>query len=887
MRREGLAHALFRTGFALCVVSILCVLLGARAASAQSLSLQLASDEVYANLPFELQVIARGFDESPQPTLSKLAIAGCKVTPLGVVPQVSSMVQIINGQRSESRDVTYAFRFRVEAAQAGQFMVPALTAEQGGKKAQSQPARFTVRAVDDSSDMQLRLVLPERPLWVGETVDGALEWYLRRDVGNRAFAVPLFDEEQRFEIEAPAGEPRLGGFRAGGRPLELPYEQAKATLDGAQYSRFRFSFRLTPISPGSQAPPPPRVVAELQTGVGRDMFGFPVPQSRLFQAVAKPLRIEVRPLPLAGRPASFKNAVGRAFAMEVQAGRTVVRVGDPIELRVLLRGRGRLPGLILPELSAMGLDAQHFTAPEEPPSGEVLEDGKGKLFRVSVRLRSTDVREIPALSFSYFDPDQGRYETVRSQPIALSVKGSSVVSAGDVVGPPGENAGSQGGTQGTKAAAKTDAAPLLSLVGAELALSDENQTLQPAPSLRRVVPLLIGLYGAAVLLLLVHAVRVRKQAAWQHDAAVQRCLRQLRKDLDEAASSAARDSAPRLCAALRGLRKELGLPSDTGKALLDRLETEAYSPGAVREPLAKELRDEVDALAQKWHKAGAIPRSGQGSAALALVVVLGTLGLGSALAAAQAQTQFGDAAVQQKLKAARAAYQSALAESDRDRRRSGFAEAEAALCELARSHSDRPQLLADCGSAALLAQEPGRAVLAYRRALQLDPRIARARRNLAFLRERLPDWLPRPRSGALESMLSLNQAMPRPHRHLGLALAVLAAVALLIPWSPRRRRTLATLAILPLLGGAVLVLSLLFERDASRDAVVVLGGGTLRAADSSGAPPALARPLPAGAEVVVEEPRGDFTRVSLADGQTGWLPAGTLEPLAPRELRSR
>lgn len=886
MRRRGHAHARARSFFTLLALSFVSVLLGARAASAQQLTLQLASDEVYANLPFELQVIARGFDENPQPTLSKLAIAGCKVTPLGVAPQVSSMVQIINGQRSESRDVTYAFRFRIEADRAGQFLVPALTAEQGGKKAQSQPARFTVRAVDDSGDMQLRLVLPERPLWVGETVDGALEWYLRRDVGNRAFSVPLFDEEQRFEIEAPAGEPRLGGFRAGGRPLELPYEQAKATLDGTAYSRFRFLFRLTPTSPGTLSPPPPRVVAELSVGVGRDMFGFPVPQSRLFQAVAKPLRIEVRPLPLAGRPASFKNAVGRAFAMEVQAGRTVVRVGDPIELRVLLRGRGRLPGLILPELSAMGLDAQHFSAPEEPPSGEVLEDGKGKLFRVSVRLRSTEVREIPALSFSYFDPDQGRYETVRSQPIALSVKGSSVVSAGDVVGPPGDGAGAQGaqgsqGTPGAKPGAKTEAAPLLSLVGAELALSDENLTLEPAPSLRRVMPLLIGLYGAALLLLVAHAVRVRKQAAWLHDAAVQRCLRQLRKDLDEATTGAARDSAPRLCAALRGLRKELGLPGDAGKALLDRLETEAYSPGAVREPLAKELRDEVDALAQAWHKAGAAPRAGQSGAALALVI--GALGLGSAIAAAQVQ----DAAVQQKLKAARAAYQAALAEPDRDRRRSGFAEAEAALCELARSYADRPQLHADCGSAALLSQEPGRAVLAYRRALELDPRIGRARRNLAFLRERLPDWLPRPRGGALESLLPLNQAMPRPHRHLALAVLVLAAVALLIPWSPRRRRVLASLAILPLLGGAVLVLSLLLERDSGRDAVVVLGGGTLRAADSSGAPPALARPLPAGAEVVVDEVRGDFTRVSLTDGQTGWLPAGTLEPLTPATATPR
>ena len=309
-------------------------------AQAQQLSLQLDSDEVYAGLPFVLTVAARGFDESPQPTLSKLAIPGCKVTSLGVSPNVSSMVQIVNGQRSEFRNVTFAYRFRIETTQSGQYTVPPLTAEQGGKKATSPPARFSVKSVDDTKDMQLRLILPERPLWVGETVDATLEWYLRRDVGQRTFSVPLFDQDEWVEIEAPPGQPRLGGFQAGSRQLELPYSQDKANLDGSEFARFRFQFRLTPSKVGTLSLPPARIVAALNVGFGRDVFGFQVPESRLFAAATKPLKLEIRPLPQAGRPASFKNAVGSAFNIEVSAGRTVVRVGDPIELRILLRGNG-------------------------------------------------------------------------------------------------------------------------------------------------------------------------------------------------------------------------------------------------------------------------------------------------------------------------------------------------------------------------------------------------------------------------------------------------------------------------------------------------------------------------------------------------------------------
>lgn len=843
-------------------------------AAAQQLTLHLDTEEVYANLPFVLSVAAQGFDETPQPTLSPMTIANCRVTPLGVTPNVSSMLQIINGQRTESRSVTFVYRFRVEAAKPGQYVVPALTAQQGATKAQSQPARFTVRAVDDSKDMQLRLSLPDRPLWVGETIEGSLDWYLRRDVGNRTFAVPLFDLDDWLEVEAPAGEPKLGGFHSGSRQFELPYKQDKTALDGTDYTRFRFQFRLTPSKAGVLSPPPARVVAELRTGIGRDPFGFQVPESALFQAVSKPLRLEIRPLPQAGRPASFKNAVGESFALEVQAGRTVVRLGDPIELRILLRGNGRLAGLILPELGAMGLSEQYFGTPEEPPAGELLEDGKGKLFRVTVRLRSTEAREIPALSLGYFDPDKGSFQTVHSQPIALSVKGSAVVGAGDVVG--STPAASSGAAPGKPAAS---AEPALPLVGADLALSSEQLSWRRAPSLRAVLPVLVGLYGLALGLLLVQVGRRRQRAAREHDAQVQAAVRRLQKDLEAAGSQAARDAAPKLCEALRTLRKELALPPSEGSALLERLETESYSQSASDKPLVPALREQVEQLVaamlgQAKRRSGASPGKG-GAAALVLLLSLG----GAAAVSAQ------DGAAQQKLQRARAGYQESLAQTDRDKRRSGFAESEELLRELQAAYPDRPQLLADWGNAALLAQEPGRAILAYRRALRLDPTLARARRNLSFLREHLPDWLPRPRAGGtVDSLLFWQQLLPAPHQHVVLAVAVLLGVALLSLGSGRRRRLLRPLAILPAVLALAMALSLVSERDTPRDAVLVVSGVTLRSADSIGAPPALGHPLPAGTEVTVGEVRGEWARVTLADGQTGWLTAsalGTLVPLEP------
>ena len=39
----------------------------------------------------------------------------------------------------------------------------------------------------------------------------------------------------------------------------------------------------------------------------------------------------------------------------------------------------------------------------------------------------------------------------------------------------------------------------------------------------------------------------------------------------------------------------------------------------------------------------------------------------------------------------------------------------------------------------------------------------------------------------------------------------------------------------------------------------------------------MSRPLPAGAEVTVDEAREGWSRVRLADGTTGWVQAGALE----------
>jgi hypothetical protein len=837
----------------------------AATASAQTLTLHVDSRELYAGMPFVLSVEAKGFEEKPEPKLSAFTIPGARVTYLGVAPNVSTMVQVINGVASQSRDVSFVYRYRVEVKSAGTFNIAPITAEQGSRHAETHAARFQTLDIDRTNDMRVRLVLPNRPLWVGETFDVNLDWYLRRDVGNRTFVVPLFDAPG-----VSVAPPRLSqgqrtlAFAAGAKEIELPFERSQATLDGTSYTRFRFAARVTVESPGTLDLLPTRVIAGLEVGQGRDVFGFPAAQQRLFKAEDAAQKLEIRPLPLSGRPASFRNAVGSAFAIDVQANRTVVSVGEPIELKVAVHGKGRLDGLLLPPLDADGgLSAKLFSWPDESAAGETIDDGKGKLFRVLARLKSTEAREIPPLALSYFDPELGQYRTTRSQPIALSVRGASVVAAKDVVR-----------TQDATVSANNGAIAPIALSGVDLSLSTEDRTLARALSMTRVRPLVAVLYALPILLCGVLLWRRRTQAMRDVGQQSRTMLRALEQAIGEARQLPAKDGAPRVARALTDLARQLAVASIDYQSLLERLETESFDPRAANEPIAAARLDELLALAQTWCKR-TTPRASAVSAAVWLVIAASlAAGLGARAAA-------GD-----KLADARAAYRAALQEKDRDRRTHAFAGAEATFRELTRAYPDRPELLTDWGNAALGAEDLGQATLAYRRALRLQPDLARARANLAWARRQLPSWVPQPREGgAAESLFFWHRFLSRPQRHVTAALFFALALVLfsLGGATSARLRLVRRAAAAPFVVWLVLVVSLASDHDPSGDAVLTADAVTLRSADSIGAPAVFDKQLLPGTECTILEKRDAWLRIQLADGVTGWVSAGGIEPITSDE----
>ncbi len=225
-----------------------------------------------------------------------------------------------------------------------------------------------------------------------------------------------------------------------------------------------------------------------------------------------------------------------------------------------------------------------------------------------------------------------------------------------------------------------------------------------------------------------------------------------------------------------------------------------------------------------------------------------------------------------------------LSETDPDAARDLFELAMIRYEAIVEHHGIRnADLLLNLGNAAMLAQDTGRAVLAYRRAHRLRPDDPRIRRSLAYARSRVGvDLTTSPERRLHRAMLAWRGVIPRKTMVfaslVGYLLLWVLAILKLVATAPRSRSLFVPSLLL-----AALPLGLLaYEQraiDALHEGVIMSRTPGLNGPAEGVYEPTFDRELPAGMEVTLQEQREGWVRVRLIDGRETWVRASAVRKI--------
>ncbi len=381
------------------------------AAFAASFTATLDRDTITLGESAQLALVFEGGqpDNMPAPSVPGLSFGRPNTTS-------SQNINFNTGQINSTISITYP----VTAERIGRFIIPAITADVGGQHLTSHPLRLNVEkptapsatAIDSGDQIAfLKLSLPTDKVYVGQTVVAQLQIYLRNDV--------LRSSQPQF-----TGTPMEGfalGKNGGG-------SQSQVQIGNRVYNVTPIPLALTVVKSGPLTLGPFTANLTILVSSGNQNNNpfqqfFNQGEQRQLTLATETLHVQALPLPTQDQPTNFTGAVGD-FTINSSVGPVSVAAGDPVTVRVQISGHGSLDSVTLPDQTALSGFKIFPPTTKIDVSGQLGLDGT-KTFEEIVTPQNAEVHEWPPFSFSFFNPDDGKYHTLTQAAVPLTVKAVS------------------------------------------------------------------------------------------------------------------------------------------------------------------------------------------------------------------------------------------------------------------------------------------------------------------------------------------------------------------------------------------------------------------------------------------------------------------------------
>lgn len=790
----------------------------------------------------------------------------------------SSSVSIINGKKTSSTQVTYTYVLMPR--KAGTFQLPAAEAVIKGETIRSR--QVTIQVAPDQSqksaaqsssgnseelstgtvpsgDLFLKMSLSKTKVVLGESITASLKLYQRTNItGIDDAKFPSFNGFWSQELQAPQN-------------IEFKREAIGDRIYNAALLR---SWTLIPQQTGDIRIDPAELVCTVtvrapgsSSGSVFDSFFQDDYRTIRKRVITDAFTVHVSALP-SGAPESFGGGVGN-FEMSVSLTKDSLKTHDAASLNVVITGKGNVSLLDAPKIN--------FPPDFELYDVKTTEGAGSKSFEFPFIPRSHGEFTLGPVEYSYYDVSKGRYVTLRSNEMKISVAR---------------------GSEDSSYAGQTVAAPVgkkdVRNLGNDIRFIETS-----TPSFHRQGRVFAGsglFWLLAALIILAAAASFflfRGMAARRADVAGTKsrsATKMARKRLSSAGEYLAKD----LCSAFyEELHKALlGFVSDklnmdmadmsreniarelaesgVGESLctefvelLDACEYARYAPATDHAAMSEHYEKAVSAISMIDDRMrNRNKKSFAGISALLLLLAP----FGSYAAQQESPDSLWNAGIQ--------AYSTGM-----------WQEAFDEWNGIVAAGMESPELYYNMGNACFKLQDYAHAILFYERALKLNPSYSDAKYNLEYLNSIIQDKVePVPEFFVKAGLRKVSYLMPSGYwAVLSLAMLLAAAVMLLLfllSASKGRRKTGFFLAI----AFAVLALLSLGFGLSQRKTILDTGEAIIVSPVSSvkSSPGVSATDLfvlHEGTKVKVVDTVSGWAEIQLADGRQGWIQSGDKEDI--------
>ena len=336
-----------------------------------------------------------------------------------------TQVKVINGAVTSAQTLGYS----VMPDRLGPLVIPPFEALVDGETIKSNEIRVTV-SKSQSDGLLFPVIKTDKTVaYQGEAIALTMELWIV--------------ENARVRIN-PTGFPEVTGFYALPSSVEdiLNHKTSRGdTRDGKQYQVVTFTQMLFPASSGTLRIGPWSLDCDI---------GY-AGRARNHSMKTQPFTIEVKKLP--PPPDGFSGSVGKYQVAAALSIRTA-DVGVPLNLTVGVVGDGNPDAIGKPRLPA--IDGMFVDEPRRSELAAQPGGANGKNYVYKLTPQRPGAVTVPVIEYIYFDPEQKSYQTARTEPIALTVRGTAKQEVQVVVGAGGtDNPASSLGTDIVESGANT------------------------------------------------------------------------------------------------------------------------------------------------------------------------------------------------------------------------------------------------------------------------------------------------------------------------------------------------------------------------------------------------------------------------------------------------